>query len=260
MKELLCKAFCDNLNVRNVPLGFAVKTPFVTTDGDSIGFYLRKLADGGYRIEDSGVILPTLEADGLDLRTGSRGEAMAELLEEYRVAMDSDDRQFVIDNLQEEQVPAAALRFVAFSLRVRDFALMTEARVVSSFRDDVKRLLAQTISDRAEIAERSPLTSNLADFPADFVLRAPGRVPVGVYLATGDAHVMEAAAIQMRALYETKEPCSVIALVERGRSLTANVRRYASNRLTALTEFRGDEIASVARIVQEALGQPGTIH
>jgi hypothetical protein len=259
MKELLCRAFCDGLYVRDVPAGVAVRTPFATPDGDFIGFYVRELAEG-FRIEDSGVMLPTLEADGLDFRTGSRGEAMAELLEEYAVVLDHDDRQFAINGLQENEVAAAAMRFVAFSLRVRDFSLMTEARVVSSFRDDVKKLLTETIASRAEITEREPITPSLADFPADFVLRTPGRAPVGVYLATGDTRVLEAAVVQMKATHETHEACSVIALVERGRTLTGPVRRYAANRLTALPEFRGDEIASIQRIAQEALGQAGTIH
>jgi hypothetical protein len=259
MKELLCKAFCDALSVRDVPAGLAVKTPFETPDGDFIGFYIREAGDG-FRIEDSGIILPVLEADGLDFRSGSRGEAMSDLLQEYAVTLDADDRLFAIGGLLENEVPAAAMRFVAFSLRVRDFALMTQARIVSSFRDDVKKLLSETLSSRAEITERAPVTPKLADFPADFVLRAPGRPPVALYLATGDTRVLEASVVQMRATYETKEPCAVIALVENGKMLTANVRRHAANRLTALTEFRGDEIASIARIAQEALGQPGTIH
>jgi len=259
MKDALCRAFCDGLDVRDVPAGLAVRTPFSTQDGDFIGFYIRELA-GGFRIEDSGVIYPTLEADGLDFSKGSRAEAMAELLEEYAVELDAEDGCFAINGLAEAQVPAAAMRFVAFSLRVRDFALMTEARVVSSFRDDVKRLLAETVGDRAEIAERALITPSLADFPADFVLRTPDRPPVGVYLATGDTRVLEAAAVQSKAIHETHEHCAVIALVERGRALTANVRRYASNRLTALAEFRGDEVASIQRIVQETIGQQGTVH
>jgi hypothetical protein len=259
MKDQLCKAFCDGLHVSNVPAGLAVRTPFLAQDGDFIGFYVRNLEEG-YRIEDNGLVLPVLEADGLDFRSGSRSEAMAELLGEYAVVLDPDERRFAIGGLTENEVPSAAMRFVAFSLRVRDFALMTEARIVSSFRDDVKKLLSEGVSTRAEITERAPITPNLTDFPADFVLRADGQRPVGVYLATGDAQVMEAAAVQMRAEHETKEDCAVIALVEHGRALTGSVRRFAGNRLTALTEFRGDEIASIQRIVREAIGQDTAIH
>jgi hypothetical protein len=124
MKDVLCRAFCEGLDVHDVPAGLAVRTTFKTTSGDKVGFYIR--VDGGlYRIEDSGTVLPSLEAQGLDFRSGSRADALANLLDEYSVTLDMDDRQFAIDGIEEGDVPQAALRFVAFLLRVGDFALMT---------------------------------------------------------------------------------------------------------------------------------------
>jgi hypothetical protein len=38
--ECRSKAFCDNLTVREVPAGTAVGTPFTSSDGDRIGFYV----------------------------------------------------------------------------------------------------------------------------------------------------------------------------------------------------------------------------
>jgi hypothetical protein len=259
MKDELCRAFCDALQVRSVPAGLAVRTAFSAPDGDLIGFYIRD-EPGGYRIEDSGTTLPALEAEGLDFRSGSRGAAMDELLQEYGVALDEEGRQFAIDGLREQEVPAAAMRFVAFSLRVRDFALMTEARIVSTFREDVRKLLTETVGERAAVEESAAISPALADFPADFVLRPAGRPPVGVFLGTGDNRVLEAILVQMRALYETREICSVIALLERGKSITGHVRQQAGNRLTAVAEFRGDEIASIQRIAHEAFGQSQALH
>ena len=254
MKDILCKAFCDGLAVRSVPAGLAVRTPFSRRDGDQIGFYVREVAEG-YRIEDNGLVLPMLEAEGLDFRSGSRGEAMTFLLDEYAVIMDVEERQFTTAILTKDELAAGAMRFVAFCLRVGDFSLMTEARTISTFRDDVRRLLTESVSNKSEITESVPITANLTDFPADFVLRTPGRDPVGVYLATGDGRVLEAMVVQMRASYETHEPCSIIALMERGKSITGPVRRNAANRLAAVAEFRGDEVASIQRIVREAVGQ-----
>jgi hypothetical protein len=259
MKDQLCRAFCDNLQVREVPAGMAVSTPFLTADGDRIGFYIAKQSEPNiYRIEDDGTALPMMESNGLDFSSGTRGDAMAELLTEYGVIIDEETREFAIENIAETQVAAAAMRFVAFSLRVRDFALMTEARVIGSFRDDVAKLLRQVIGDRAVVSEREPVVPRLADFLADFVVRAPNRPPVGVFLGMSNQRVLEAVVVQMRATYETRDPCSIIALLERGQSITAPVRRQAANRLNAVTEFRGDEIAAINRIVYEALGQ--TLH
>jgi hypothetical protein len=124
MKEQLCKAFCDNLQIRQVPAGFAVSTGFLSPDGDRIGFYLRPQDGDLYRLEDDGFTLPALEASGLDFSSGSRGGAMRELLAEYGVSIDEDARGFVIDGVDESRLPSAAMSFVAFSLRVRDFSLM----------------------------------------------------------------------------------------------------------------------------------------
>lgn len=259
MKDQLCRAFCDNLEVREVPAGMAVSTPFTAADGDRVGFYIAAQSEPGiYRIEDDGTTLPMMEANGLDFSSGTRGEAMAELLREYGVLIDEETREFAMEHVPEAEVAAAAMRFVAFSLRVRDFALMTEARVIGSFRDDVAKLLRQIIGDRATVSEREPVAPRLADFIADFVIRAADRPPVGVFLGMSNQRVLEAVVIQFRATYETREPCSIIALLERGQSVTAPVRRQAANRLSAVTEFRGDEIAAINRIAYEALGL--TIH
>lgn len=259
MKDILCKAFCDNLIVREVPAGTAVGTPFTTTDGDRIGFYI--VPDGGLvRIEDDGLTMPLLEASGLDFNSGTRAEAFGELLAEYGVQLDPDTQAFFIPQISEANLAAVAMRFVAFSLRVRDFLLMTEARIIGSFRDDVARLLREAVASRAAIREHEIISQTLNDFPADFVLEAPGRQPVGVFLGTSNARVLEAVLVQMRALHETHEACSIIALLERGQSITAAVRRQASNRLTAVPEFRGDEIAAIQRIALEAIGAPTLLH
>jgi hypothetical protein len=56
MKAELCHSFCDELVVREVPDGFAVRTGFVREDGDSIGFYIVPVGNGLFRLEDSGAI------------------------------------------------------------------------------------------------------------------------------------------------------------------------------------------------------------
>lgn len=260
MKERLCDAFCNDLVVSEVPAGLAVSTVFASADGDRIGFYIVKIANGVYRIEDDGVTLPYLEASGVDFRSGTRGEAMDELLSEYGVKIDAATQEFYLSGVQEEQLPAAALKFTAFSLRVRDFMLMTEFRVATTFREDASKLLRQVVGERAVLEENAPLAPSLADFPADFVLRAPNRKPVGVYLGMSDQRVLEALFTHMRVRHETHEAVSIVALIEKGRSLSAKVRQQAMNRLDAVTEFRGDEIAAVERIALEAIGPTSGLH
>src|SRR5262249_29256195 len=155
------------------------------------------------------------------------GDAMEALLQEYGVRIDDETREFAIGDIPEKRVPEAAMKFVAFMLRVRDFSLMTEARIVSTFRDDVAKMLRSEIGNEAAIEEREAIAPELSDFLPDFVLRAANRPPVGLFLGTTDGRVLEALFLHMRARYEVQYDCSVIALVERAKSLTAKVRQQA---------------------------------
>jgi hypothetical protein len=256
MKEKLCKAFCEDLKVQPVPAGLAVTTVFAGADGDHIGFYIIKETEKTFRIEDDGVTLPYLEGSGVDFKSGTRGEALRDLLREYRVSIDEATQEFFMSNLEEDDLPAAALKFVAFSLRVRDFMLMTEFRVATTFREDAAKLLKEAVAGKATFEENATIAPRLSDFTADFVLRAPQRPPVAVYLGISDNRILEALFMHMRARYEVTEPVSIVALVEKRRSLSAKVIQQAMNRLDAVTEFRGDEIAAVEKIAREAIG-PG---
>lgn len=255
MKEQLCKAFCDGIMIRDVPSGMAVSTAFAFPDGDKIGFYLRDAGEGTFAIRDSGLVFPTLEASGLDLRNASRAEVFSSLMGEYGVELDEADREFGIGAIREAELPAAALRFVSFLMRVGDMLLLTEDRVASTFRHDVERMLREQVGDRAVISENQPLTGELTDFVPDFTLRAPEQPPVGVFLGTSDARVLEALYMQMRAEHEAHVAVSIIALFEREKAISARVRQQATNRLTAVAHFHGDEAGAIARIAKE-VGSP----
>jgi Domain of unknown function DUF1828 len=251
VKDQLCRAFCDGITVRDVPSGMAVNTAFSFPDGDAIGFYLSPEGHGQFKINDSGLVFPTLQASGLDLRNPQRAEAFAHLLGEYGVTLNDEDREFTIGGLDESQLPAAALRFVSFMLRVGDLLLLAQDRVASTFRHDVEALLREQLGDRALLSISAPLSPDLGDFLPDFTITSDGNKPVGVFLGTDDARVLEALYMQMRAEHEAHEPVSIVALLEREKAVTARVRQQATNRLT-VAHFRGDEIGAIARIAKEA--------
>ena len=254
MKEELCKAFCNELTVHEVPFGLAVSTAFSFPDGDRIGFYVKVGQDGSFEIQDSGLVLPSLEASGLDLRNQSRVEALNALMHEYGVFLDEDDREF--RTVGGGDVSAAALRFVSFLLRVGDLLLLADDRVASTFRMDVERVLNEAIGEGALIRERQPISDNLHDFPPDYLIKRTGHDPVALFLGTSDARVLEALFVQMRAEHEEHVPVRIVALLEREKGISASVRQQAMNRLDALLQFRGDEAAAINRIAKEVgLGQ-----
>ncbi|PVX28944.1 DUF1828 domain-containing protein [Sphingomonas pokkalii] len=259
MKEQLCRAFCDDITVRELPFGVAVSTGFAFPDGDRIGFYVKREASGLFEIQDSGLVFPNLEASGLDLSNKSRAEAFADLQAEYGVTLDEDDREFRLSRIAENELPSASLRFISFMLRVNDLLLLSEDRVASTFRLDVQRMLTEQIGDRAVILEGAPISPDLSDFVPDFVVRHGEKPPVAVFLGTSDARILEALYVQMRAEHEEHLDVQILALLEREKSITAKVRQQATNRLSGVLHFRGDEAGAIGRVAKIA-GVPHALH
>lgn len=182
MKDELCKAFCHELEVINVPAGLAVGTAFQKTDGDPIGFYIvGPDPQGFYRVQDDGSTVPYLEACGADLGVESRAHAFHEILQEYNVIFDENTLELSSPQIAKDLVPKAGLKLVAALLRLQDLVLMTRERAESTWVEEVKRDLESASKGRFQVEYDSPVSSQISDYPADVVLRAPLRDPVAVF-------------------------------------------------------------------------------
>ena len=262
MKDELCKAFCDDLTVRDVPDGLAVGTGFLREDGDAIGFYVVRHASslGLYRLEDDGATVSYLEACGVDFTTDTRARAFNELLAEYGAGYDLEEATIHSAFLTEQDLPKAAIKFVALMLRVPDFLLLTQERVASTFRDDAVKHIKSRLSTRARIVENEPVSPTLTEVTPDMVLTAQGRTPVALFFGTSAQRVNDAVFLQMAAMYEAEMELSVVALLESDTAITQELRRRASNRLGVVPVYRGDETAAIGRIEREVLGDRPTVH
>ena len=256
MKEALCKAFCGDLTLTDVPVGYAVNTTFRRDDGDSVGFYIVRdeRRPGVFRIEDDGTTIPSLEAAGVEFSTDARSEAFAALLDSHQVEFNEEEMLLHTMPMREADLPAAAMRFVSLMLRMSDFLLLTRDKVASTFKEDAAQLIKERLGDRAEIVEAEAISPSLQDTIPDMVLRAPNRRPVALFFGTSEKRVYEAILLQMQALYEAHEDIAVVALLETDTVLNRDLRRRASNRLEALPTFRGDEIEAIHRVTREVLG------
>ena len=261
MKQELCKAFCDGLEVRDVPAGLAVGTAFRGLGGDLIGFYVTRDPRTGFRIEDDGSTVAMLEASGFDLDNQTRANALHEMLAEYGVDYDEQGKELHTPLMGEKDVPRAAMKFVAMLLRVPDLLLLAPERVESTFRADASTRIRSALMGRAKIGENAPIAPRLSEFRADLVLEAAGRPPVAVFFSQSEQRVYEAIVCQLAALYEAKFNLSVIALLERENTISRRLQVRASNRLAAVAGYIGDEDAAVMRIVREVLGSaPEMVH
>lgn len=261
MKTELCRAFCDEISVREVPVGLAVSTAFRRSDGDAITFYVvqNRQTPGLAHLEDDGETIPYLEAAGVDFSTQTREKALEQLLAEHDADFDDEEAVVRSGEMPERELPRAAIRFVALLVRLQDFLLLTEEHVQSAFREDAARRIKSAIGDRASIKEEEPVSGHLAEVVPDMVIEAEGRDPVAVFLAQSSQKVNDAIFLQMAALYEAGERLSVIAMLEAESSVNRHLRQRAANRLTAVPIYRGDEDVAVQRIVREVLGQT-TVH
>jgi len=147
MKEELCRAFCNEISVKEVPIGLAVSTSFRRSDGDAIAFYVVRNAtlSGIAHLEDDGQTIPYLEACGVDFQTQTRRKAFDALLNEYGVEYDENENIIKTSNMKENDLPRAALHFVALLLRLFDFLLLTQEHVESTFKEDAAKSIKQAV-------------------------------------------------------------------------------------------------------------------
>jgi hypothetical protein len=258
MKDEICRAFCNEILVKDVPAGLAISTTFRRQDGDAIGFYVVRTGLQGFaRLEDDGETIPYLEACGVDFETQTRRKAFDALLAEHGAEYDEEENLIHTPQMREDDLPRAALRFVALLLRMYDFLLLTQEHVESTFKEDAAKRIRETVGDRARITEGQLVSGKLTEITPDMVLRADHRDPVAIFFAQSAPRVYDAIILQMASLYEAKEPLSVVALLEADNSVSREMFKRASNRLAAVTIWRGDETASMQRIEREVVGQRG---
>lgn len=261
-KERLCAAFCEELELRKVPAGLAVKTAFQTVDGDAIGFYIvRSPRDSAlFRLEDSGQLVPLLEAYGLDMRPGqggNRGLIFDQILSEYHAQFDKESRELHTDYMPEEMLPAAALRFVAMLLRLQDLVFLHPRTVESTFREDATKAILERFKEvkGAAVSFDAPISESLANYQADSVIRVVNRPPVAVFYGNSDFRVNEGLILKMESVID-QIACVVTLLLETPKPNTVSDRilTRATNRVDDVLVFRGDQKQAMDRLYAIATG------
>ena len=131
LKEL-CDAFCGNLALREVPIGYAIKTPFMGEDGDYLSLYLRRQPNtpGLVRFEDDGGTIASLEADGASLSSETRFAALANLLDQYGAQYNEADVLLHTEYFEEERAPAHFIKFMSLLVRLQDLVNIYKVRQI----------------------------------------------------------------------------------------------------------------------------------
>jgi hypothetical protein len=254
MKADLCRAFCDDITVTEVPAGLAVSTAFRRDDGDRVSFYVLKDDEGRVRLEDDGATIQQLEAAGVDFDTDTRRRGLEGLLSSVDGYFDVDEGTIKTRSFTPEELARRALDFVGVMIRMNDFLLLTQEKVASTFKEDAAARIRSAVGDRAKIRENEPVSPKLAEVRPDMVIEHDARPPVAIFFGNSIARVNDAIFLHFAAMVEAKQDVAVVALLEDDHSISNELRRRATNRLATVPVYRDDEEAAVARIAREALG------
>lgn len=257
MKEILCQAFCAALDIRPVPCGHAVQTPYVNGDGDPLLLYYVRGATGGkWRIEDDGMQVPYLEASGVDLRGQSRGEAMDYLLREYGAYFDPDARMIYTSFMSEQNLGAASIKFVALLLRLQDLALLSPHVVRNTFREDVMAAIREVFGGTATIKEFAPVSDDLAAYHADCVISDRDVPPLAIYLGVSEERALQALVLKMELEKYRQRSNRVVLILEKSKEnpLRKSTYALAQARLDDVLSFRGVKTDVMQALVREFRG------
>ncbi|MCJ2036344.1 DUF1828 domain-containing protein [Methylobacterium sp. J-068] len=250
MKHLLCQAFCDALEVRPVPVGWAIQTSYTDAGGDPLLMYLVRDNEKGWRVEDDGNQVPMLEACGVDLGGKSRREAFAYLLREFGARFDPEERTLCSSSLSESEIGAAAVRFMGLLLRLQDLALLSTPFVRNAFREDAITAIQHAFEGEAVIEEKGQLAQDMVGPEADVVVRAAARPPVAIYIGTSEERALHAIVSKMEAQAYRHHEGRVALLVERAKTnpVKEKTLALAYARLDGVVSYRGTERDALAKL------------
>lgn len=251
MKDLLCKAFCASLDVRTVPVGYVVRTPYDNADGDPLLVYF--VREGrSWRLEDDGTQVPWLEANGVDIGGKSRAAAFSSLLTEYGATFDYDRRTLASEPLDEDEVGAAAVRFVGLLLRLQDLALLSPQTVRNTWREDALAALHIAFDGVAALSESASLSPDMKGYDADIVVQPPSGPPMAIYLGTSEEKALQAIIAKMEAEKYRGIAAKVALMVEKSKSNPVKEATYslAMARLDTVVSFREAKEDTMQRLGQ----------
>lgn len=251
MKQEICKAFCDSVEVAELPGGLGISSKLFSLYGDPAGIYaIGPDVHGLWRLDDGGWVLPNVIASGFDLEAENRQRALQSILDSASICLDTDALELYAANVRQQDLPATAIRFLAALVRVADLDQWTQDRVRSTFREDVKAGLAKLLPE-IEIEENAVADERRADLRADLVLRAKDKPAVALYLAQQDIPLLEAMLLRSETASLSDRPL-VAAILEKETAVTKRTRTRAVNRLDLVAIYQDDQAAALEHIASQA--------
>ena len=167
----ICAAFCDQLSIRKVPIGYAIKTPFAWLQGDPLVIF-GEVTGNLVRMRDSGDTLISLEDEAGDPTSDSRIGAMHTIALAHGVKFDEDNSLFTSEWVDISHLGDSAIRFMSFLNRLQDVALLSREGDANVFREDLVEAVQARFGERYQVDVREPLSTEHPEYTADFIVRS----------------------------------------------------------------------------------------
>lgn len=180
VRDLLCQAWCTELEAVEDSGGIRLSMPLLETDGDYVSVWLKQ-AIGGWSIDDCGSTLMRVsyDADVGQFLKGPRKTLLDKYLAEYGARL-TDDGLIRTESTEQDLGPSL-LRFGQAMLRVQDLKSWTKSRVSSTFLDDLGVQLRGIVGNERVIPNFTvPGLPLGGDYPVDFAITG-GREPLYVF-------------------------------------------------------------------------------
>lgn len=258
LKEALCRAFCDDIAIREVEAGLVISARYSDEIGDPIECFVEQSSAGQWIMSDDGQFIPDLIGKGIDVTTKSRSEFLQRAMKVSGAYYDPDDYTIRIEAQDQFPPPSQIIDFLTTLLRARDISFWNKERIRSTFKEDAFAAIASRLTSY-RVTQNSfiPGIEALQDFPADIVVT--DNVPrvgkaVAIFLVQDVAAMNEALTLWFAASAEEHE-VPVLALVEDAHKLNMNgpkVQR-ALNRIDAVAIWDENHDAAAAKIAKTTI-------
>ena len=169
---------------------FRVFTPFLFEDGDHLSIVLKKEGARWVFSDEAHTYMHlTYDIDERDLQSGTRQKIIANALSMFQVK--DRDGELVLD-IPEERYGDALYSFVQALLKVTDVSFLSREQVRSTFMDDFRALLGETVpADRLSFDWRDPRHDPQGMYTVDCRINGMPR-PLLVHALAGDGRTRDA--------------------------------------------------------------------
>jgi hypothetical protein len=179
LHELLCEQWCADVAVMEDSVGTRISLPLTDPDGDEITIWISERL-GGWHLRDCGTTMMRLsyEMDVDLLALGQRSRVLERVLNESHITLENGE---LVCDVEERSLGEALLRFGQAVQRVGDIKLWTQARVASTFYDDLKANLIDIVGAESLLIDyAAPNVPDSENYLIDYAV-VSGSTPLYIF-------------------------------------------------------------------------------